>query len=101
MRPCLHHCLLIFVLQMRMNLLFSIGCIKPHKSNASGISPDLLKQATPAVSELIADMFTTLLREVIAICQNVFGIVWWFQFIKVAKSYQSVIIISLFLLLLA
>lgn len=97
MHPCLHHCLL----QMRMKLLFSIGCIKPHKSDASGISPDLLEKATPAVSELIADMFTTLLSEVIAICQNVFEIVWWFQFIKVAKSYQSVRIISLFLLLLA
>ena len=84
-----------------MKLLFSIGCIKPHKFDDSGISSDLLKQATPAVSELIADMFTTLLREVIAICQNVFRIVWWFQFIKVVKSYQFVIIISLFLLLLA
>ena len=39
----------------------AIGCLKPHKSDASGISTELLKHATPVVSECIAALFTAIL----------------------------------------
>jgi hypothetical protein len=39
----------------------AIGCLKPHKSDASGISTELLKHGTPVVSEIIADLFTAIL----------------------------------------
>ena len=40
----------------------AIGCLKPHKSDTSGISTELLKDATPVVSEIIADLFTAIIR---------------------------------------
>ena len=38
----------------------AIGRLKPRKSDASGISTELLKYGTPVVSEIIADLFTNI-----------------------------------------
>ena len=45
-----------------MLLMLLVALIKPHKSDASGISTEVLKYTTPVVSEIIADLFTAILR---------------------------------------
>ena len=49
------------------------------------ISTELLKYATPVVSETIADLLP--LFQGLATCQNVFAIVCWYQFLKVMLLY--------------
>ena len=40
----------------------AIGCLTPHKSDSSGISTDLLRNAASVVSECVAALFTAIIR---------------------------------------
>ena len=45
-----------------VEVIDAIGCITPNKSDSSGISTDLLRNAASVVSECVASLFTAITR---------------------------------------